>query len=104
MGSLTYNFCPYCGKKLPKSNIGKPNYCCYCGKKLSNKKDKSITKAHCTICHRIVDLHKHRIIRCSFCESLYHESCVTSWLEKYNACPMCQNVYLFPQKTLILQK
>lgn len=99
-----YNFCPKCGKKISKINVDKTNFCCFCGKKLKDKKTKLIRNVQCTICHKIVDLNRHKTIKCSYCGSIFHTTCVSSWLLKYNACPMCQNVFIFPNKTTPLVK
>ncbi|MFX0004080.1 MAG: DUF1272 domain-containing protein [Candidatus Hodarchaeota archaeon] len=104
MSEKKYNFCPYCGRKLPKSTNYKIYYCCFCGKKFQLKHENLIMRAQCTICHKIVDPSKHNTIICSYCGSIYHSTCVTSWLVKYNACPMCQNVFLFPNKIIPLSK
>ncbi len=61
-------------------------------------------KAQCIICHKIVDPNRHKSIRCSYCGGLYHYKCVSSWLQKYNACPMCQNVFLYPNKIIPVRK
>ena len=95
-----YNFCPNCGKKLPKLNIDKLNFCSFCGRKLN----KSKTRKSCTICHERVITGPTKAIKCSFCGSMYHSTCVSSWLLKYNACPMCQNVFIFPNKTVSIKK
>ena len=92
-----YNFCPYCGKKLPKLNIEKLNFCSLCGKKLYKSKIRKL----CTICHEKIKSEPTNVIKCSFCGSMYHLTCVSSWLLKYNACPMCQNVFLIPNKVLL---
>ncbi|MFX1390293.1 MAG: RING finger domain-containing protein [Promethearchaeota archaeon] len=101
MSDFIYNFCPFCGKKISRFSRSKSNYCSYCGKRLVIKIERSNIKVQCTICHKNVNPDVNRAITCSFCGSLYHESCVSSWLKKYNACPMCQNVYLYPNKTII---
>ncbi|MFX1327688.1 MAG: RING finger domain-containing protein [Promethearchaeota archaeon] len=102
MSDKVYNFCPYCGKRLPHHNKNSRNFCCYCGVKLKKENTELIRKVQCTICHKIVDSNRHQVINCSFCGSMYHTSCVSTWLAKYNACPMCQNVFLFPNKILPL--
>ena len=104
MPERKHNFCPYCGNRLPNFNMHKTNYCSFCGRKLKSEKEKSIKKVQCTICHKIIDPNRQRTICCSFCGSKYHTTCVTSWLLKYNACPMCQNVFVFPNKTIALGK
>ncbi|MFX0021966.1 MAG: hypothetical protein ACFE9S_06540 [Candidatus Hermodarchaeota archaeon] len=104
MSEKIYNFCPYCGRKLPKSKDYKAVYCCYCGKKLQVKRDNLMKNVQCIICHRIVDPNRHKNIKCPYCGSMYHLTCVSSWLLKYNACPMCQNVFLFPNKIIPIRK
>ena len=51
---------------------------------------------YCTICHKDISLKRSTIIKCSYCDSQYHSTCITSWLLKYNSCPMCLNVFLIP--------
>ncbi|MFX0000817.1 MAG: hypothetical protein ACFE9Q_14185 [Candidatus Hodarchaeota archaeon] len=104
MSEKIINFCPYCGKRLPKYSKITTNFCCFCGRNLKNKKERLTHEVQCTICHKIVDLNRHKTIKCSFCESVYHSSCVSSWLLKYNACPMCQNVFIIPNMTIPLRK
>ncbi len=101
MSGKAFNYCPHCGKKLPKTNGSKANFCCYCGRKLRNENKKTYTRIQCTICHKYISNEYINTIKCSYCGSQYHSSCVTSWLLKYNACPMCQNVFIFPDKKLI---
>jgi hypothetical protein len=98
------NFCPYCGRRLPESNKNKTNYCCFCGKKFQYKKDDLVKKVQCIVCHKFVDQNMHKTISCSYCGSMYHSTCVSSWLLKYNACPLCQNVFIFPNKIIPLKK
>lgn len=100
MPERRYNFCPFCGKRLPKVYKREPNFCFFCGKKLKQNELKLIRKVQCTICYEIVDPNMHMTIICSFCGSNYHSTCVASWLHKYNACPMCQNIFLYPKKFL----
>ena len=104
MPEKIYNYCPYCGKRLVRSSIEIPNFCTFCGKKLKNKNVKLSKKVQCTVCHQIIDPNKQITIKCSYCDSMYHSICVTNWLQKHNACPMCQNVYLLPNKILPLGK
>ncbi|MFX1550261.1 MAG: RING finger domain-containing protein [Promethearchaeota archaeon] len=100
MSEKTYNYCPYCGRKLPKSTNYKSYYCCFCGKKFQINSENLFKKVQCTICHNIIDPNRYLTIKCPYCGSMYHSTCVSSWLLKYNACPMCQNVFLFPNKTI----
>ncbi|MFX1313874.1 MAG: RING finger domain-containing protein [Promethearchaeota archaeon] len=96
MSEKAYNYCPYCGIKLLKKYSSKANFCYHCGKKLRNVNKRIYPKVQCTICHKYIS-HEHlNTIKCSYCGSQYHESCVSSWLLKYNTCPMCQNVFIFP--------
>ncbi|MFX1410048.1 MAG: RING finger domain-containing protein [Promethearchaeota archaeon] len=96
MQKYVYNYCPYCGKELPDSNKSKANYCCYCGRELRNNKKRLNKGIQCTICHKYINSQNTKTITCSFCGSMYHYYCISSWLIKYNACPMCQNVFLNP--------
>ena len=101
MPDRTFNYCPHCGKKLPKTNDFKANFCSFCGYKLRNKSEYSHPNVQCTICHNYIS-HEHKnSIKCSYCGSQFHSNCVSSWLLKYNACPMCQNVFTFPNRSLI---
>ena len=102
MSDTYFNYCPNCGKKIQKSTSRKVNFCCYCGRELKKKKVYLHDKIQCTVCHEFIWHGRNRIIKCSFCGSQYHHSCVSSWLTKYNSCPMCQNVFLNP--TLIFSE
>lgn len=90
------NFCPNCGGKLLQSGSSVNNYCLYCGSKLKRNNNSSIKAVGCTICHKSIN-DNDNTIKCSFCESSYHYSCVANWLAKYNACPMCQNQFIIPK-------
>ncbi len=100
MTGINFNYCPNCGKKIQKSNSKIVNFCCYCGHKLKAKDTPSQENIRCTICHEFIWPRSTRIIKCSFCGSSYHNSCVHDWLARYNACPMCQNVFLNPNLVL----
>ncbi|MFX1346789.1 MAG: RING finger domain-containing protein [Promethearchaeota archaeon] len=91
-----YNFCPYCGKKIQGLNKSTLNFCCYCGTKLKINNRSRTPRVKCTICHEYINLKNSDIIKCSYCDSQYHSTCITSWLMKYNSCPMCLNVFLMP--------
>ncbi len=91
------NYCYNCGVKLKEYIEGKTNFCVKCGIKLADNSKNSAKKVQCTICHEYLDLEKERTIKCSFCESIFHYSCVANWLSKHNACPMCQNQFLIPK-------
>lgn len=99
MPEKIYIYCPHCGKKLPKLTVEKLNYCSFCGSKL--KLNKSEVRKSCTICHEKIKSDLTNVIKCSFCGSMYHSTCVSSWLLKYNACPMCQNIFLIPNKAIL---
>ncbi|MHA1240008.1 MAG: RING finger domain-containing protein [Promethearchaeota archaeon] len=100
MTGTNFNYCPNCGKKIQKSTSNVVNFCCYCGRKLKKKKLNSRDRIQCTVCHEFIWYGRSRTIKCSFCGSQYHYSCVSSWLTKYNSCPMCQNVFLNPNLVL----
>ncbi len=100
MSDTNFNYCPNCGKRIQKSNSKKVNFCCYCGHKLKIKDRTSQKNIQCTICHEFMGYRSTRIIKCSFCGSKYHDSCVYDWLARHNACPMCQNVFLNPNLVL----
>jgi hypothetical protein len=53
-------------------------------------------KIKCGVCHNKFDFAKEQIIKCPFCEAVYHYLCVAFWLSKYNSCPACQNQFLDP--------
>ena len=91
------NYCPYCGKKIRGLNISQLNYCCFCGTKLKKNKVLPKPKVQCTICHEYISPKRNNTIKCSYCGSQYHNLCITSWLLKYNSCPMCLNVFLMPK-------
>ncbi|MHA1931264.1 MAG: RING finger domain-containing protein [Promethearchaeota archaeon] len=93
-----FNYCPNCGKKLLGLNLSKLNYCCFCGTHLKKTEKSTNLKIQCTICHKYVNTNKNNTIECSYCNSLYHSTCIESWLIKYNSCPLCLNVFLMPIK------
>jgi hypothetical protein len=94
------NYCPYCGKKILKSNKYETNFCRYCGKALKKEQISLQNKVQCTVCHEYIWHGRIYTIQCSFCGSHFHYSCVVSWLMKYNSCPMCQNEFLNPSLSL----
>ncbi|MHA1192911.1 MAG: RING finger domain-containing protein [Promethearchaeota archaeon] len=96
MTGYKLNYCPYCGKKLRTSTEYQTNFCNYCGHKLKKTIPYMEKKVQCTICHDFIWLRRSKTIKCSFCGSEYHYSCVASWLMVHNSCPMCQNVFLNP--------
>ncbi len=60
----------------------------------------SSDKIKCGVCHKGFDFAKDQLIKCPFCEALYHYLCVAFWLSKYNSCPACQNTFLDPNAGL----
>ncbi len=54
----------------------------------------------CTVCHEHIKLGKEQIIKCPFCDAIFHYLCVAFWLSKYNSCPSCQNQFLDPNNGL----
>lgn len=67
-------------------------------KRLEKKGD--IKSKICVICHKKVDMVSEEYIKCEFCGRLSHYLCSAWWLEKYNSCPVCGNVYLQPGSDL----
>ncbi len=53
-------------------------------------------KIICSICRKNFDWAKDQIIKCPFCDAVYHYLCVADWLSKHNSCPSCQNAFLDP--------
>ena len=90
------NYCPYCGTHLKSLINLKPNYCPHCGEKLQERIKHGLNKIKCAICHEYVEIHAKKIV-CSYCGSTFHESCVHKWILKFNACPLCQNIYIIPK-------
>ncbi|MHA2390427.1 MAG: RING finger domain-containing protein [Promethearchaeota archaeon] len=95
------NYCPYCGKKIQADNVSKINYCCFCGSKLKKEGKSPRSTVQCTICHKYIGLKRENTIKCSYCGSKYHSTCISSWLLKYNSCPMCLNEFLMPKSMVI---
>ena len=89
------NFCPYCGTRLKIKNI-EPNFCSHCGKDLRKMNKNATKQVQCAICHKYVEKENNKII-CPFCGSQFHLSCAHRWFLRFNACPLCQNRYLFPR-------
>ncbi|MBD3342871.1 MAG: hypothetical protein GF353_27480 [Candidatus Lokiarchaeota archaeon] len=57
----------------------------------------------CSICRKKINLGKDKIVKCPFCDAVYHYLCVAFWLSKYNSCPSCQNKFLDPNAGLYEQ-
>ncbi|MHA1150090.1 MAG: hypothetical protein ACTSR8_17795 [Promethearchaeota archaeon] len=53
-------------------------------------------EVQCSVCHKYIDFANEKIIKCPFCENVFHYLCVAFWLSKYNACPVCNNQFLDP--------
>ena len=95
-----FRYCPYCGKQLQGLKVVQLNYCRFCGAKLKKHNKSSKLRVQCTICHDPINPERSSSIQCSFCDSQYHTTCITSWLLKYNSCPMCLNVYIMPKQSV----
>ncbi len=67
-------------------------------KRLETKGD--IKSKICVICHKKVDVVSDDYIKCEFCGRLSHYLCSAWWLERYNTCPVCNNIYLQPGSDL----
>jgi len=51
--------------------------------------------AGCAIC--ISSFKKNDLVRLLWCEHLFHQSCIDSWLRKHTDCPLCK-LELFPEE------
>jgi hypothetical protein len=89
------NYCPYCGFNLRKYR--NPNYCSHCGRKLRKTSKHYSKQVQCGICHKYIELNDNSI-SCPYCGGKFHKHCVSLWISQYNACPICQNVYVIPNK------
>jgi len=58
------------------------------------------TGVKCGVCREEINFARDKIIKCPFCEAVYHYLCVAFWLSKYNSCPTCQNKFLDPTSNL----
>ncbi|MFX1487659.1 MAG: RING finger domain-containing protein [Promethearchaeota archaeon] len=90
-------FCPSCGKRLQGMNESQMNYCIFCGTKLRNNNKTLKLTSQCAICHEYVSLKKSDSLKCPFCGSEFHSTCINSWLLKYNSCPRCMTEFLMPK-------
>lgn len=91
------NYCPDCGTKL--GNLGnEPNYCPFCGSNLKSRKKNELKPIDCAVCHQKVD-ESQNSIKCAFCGTIFHYNCVSNWLLQHNACPLCQNRFVIPEKS-----
>ncbi|MEJ2252434.1 MAG: RING finger domain-containing protein [Candidatus Lokiarchaeota archaeon] len=92
-------FCTKCGVEFSVFVNYVPNFCPKCGHKVNSKKlQKYETK--CLICHQPI-LNRQNSIECSYCSGKFHSSCVSPWLNHFNACPLCQNIYTYPKNRKI---
>lgn len=60
----------------------------------------STSNVQCGICRKEINFAKDKIIKCPFCDAVYHYLCVAFWLSKYNSCPACQNAFLDPNQSI----
>jgi len=65
-------------------------------KKVKFREGITAETVQCGVCHKQIDFGTQKIIKCPFCEAVYHYICVAFWLSKYNSCPSCQNQFLDP--------
>lgn len=65
-------------------------------KKVKKIKDITTETVQCGVCHEHIDLTTDKIIKCPFCGAVYHYLCIAFWLQEYNSCPSCQNVFMDP--------
>jgi len=66
------------------------------GKRVRIREGITSEKVQCGVCHKHIAFAKDKIIKCPFCDNIYHYLCVAFWLSKYNSCPSCQNQFLDP--------
>ena len=92
----TINYCPECGSKLRDPN-GKSNFCPFCGSNLKVHLNNELKPIDCAVCHQKV-INGQNSIKCSFCGTIFHYNCVSNWLLQHNACPLCQNRFVIPEK------
>ena len=102
MTNHNFRFCPYCGRRFSKPNTVHINFCPSCGKSLSKFYFSSLKKISCVICHENINSQENRNIKCPYCGSQFHRSCITNWLLDYNCCPLCLNTFLMP-KTITIE-
>ena len=93
----TINYCPDCGTKLGKLS-NEPNFSPFCGCNLNSRKSVELKPFNCAVCHQKVDKSQNSI-KCAFCGSIFHFNCVSNWLSQHNACPLCQNRFVIPEKS-----
>ncbi|TXT64430.1 MAG: hypothetical protein BAJALOKI3v1_210017 [Promethearchaeota archaeon] len=58
------------------------------------------SNVQCGVCRKEINFADDKIIKCPFCDAVYHYLCVAFWLSKYNSCPSCQNAFLDPNQSI----
>ncbi|TFF88617.1 MAG: hypothetical protein EU550_00985 [Promethearchaeota archaeon] len=94
------NYCSKCGVKFSDFVNYVPNFCPNCGFQVVTKHTISNSNLKCLICHKHILKHQ-KVIICSYCSSVFHYSCSAVWFNRHNACPLCQNVFLYPKNRKI---
>jgi hypothetical protein len=69
-------------------------------KKVKKIEDITTETVQCGVCHELIDFTTNKIIKCPFCGAVYHYLCIAFWLQEYNSCPSCQNVFLDPNNNV----
>lgn len=69
-------------------------------KKVKKIEDITTETVQCGVCHELIDFTANKIIKCPFCGAVYHYLCIAFWLQEYNSCPSCQNVFLDPNNNV----
>lgn len=90
------NYCSQCGIRFSDYLKDSPHFCPCCGAEIKYKSRKN-EERQCSICHHKVRMND--IVSCSFCENIFHYTCIANWLRRQNICPVCLNKYVFPQQT-----
>jgi hypothetical protein len=93
-------FCSKCGIKFSNFVDFIPNFCPNCGIEVFRIENNSPGVNKCLICHKPILSHQ-RTIECSYCSGSFHYSCSAAWFNRHNACPFCQNVFLYPRNRKI---
>jgi len=69
-------------------------------KKVKKIEDITAETVQCGVCHELINFSTDKIIKCPFCGAVYHYLCIAFWLQEYNSCPSCQNVFLDPNNNV----
>lgn len=69
-------------------------------KKVKIREGIEVSNIQCGICRKQINFVKDQLIKCPFCDAVYHYLCVAFWISKYNSCPSCQNAFLDPGSNL----